>query len=76
MIKFKNEAGEFEITDEFEVTGSNKTWVEIIKTFVDFISTEFHPYSGDPFLILESELQKLGFKIIKVTTTYDPDNTY
>lgn len=76
MIKFKSEAGNFQISDDFEITGNNETWLKIIKTFVDIISEEFHPANGDPFLILEDELKKIGFEVIETTTTYNPDNTY
>lgn len=76
MIKFKSEAGEFKISDDFEITGNNETWLKILNTFVDLISEDFHPDSGDPFLILEEELKKIGFEIIEVTTTYNPDDTY
>lgn len=76
MIKFKSEAGEFKISNDFEITGSNGTWLKILHTFVDIISEDFHPDSGDPFLILEEELKKMGFEIIEVTTNYNPDDTY
>lgn len=76
MIKFKSEAGEFEINDEFKITGTSDVWVRILTTFVDFISEDFHPDSGDPFLILQIELEKMGFEVTEVTTTYNPDDTY
>ena len=76
MIKFKSEEGKFEITDDFKISGTNETWVKIITTFVNFISLDFHPSSGDPFLILKTELEKMGFDIIEVTTTYNPEDTY
>lgn len=76
MIKFKNTSGEYEITDNFEVKGENTMWVNILETFVEFVATEFHPYSGDPFLIMENKLKKMGFEITEVKTTYDPEATY
>ena len=68
MIKFtlKDKSEEFEITDDFEVKGTHQTWVNILKDFVDLIATDFHPYSGEPFLILESKLKEAGFEIIEV----------
>ena len=76
MIKFKSIDGEFKISDEFEISGTNDTWVRILKTFVDIVSEDFHPDSGDPFLILEDELKKMGFEILEITTTYNPEDTY
>lgn len=76
MIKFKNEKGTFEITDDFKVKGTHKILVNILKNFVNFVSRDFHPESGDPFLILKRHLKKMGFEIIEVSTTYNPENTY
>ena len=76
MIKFKNETGEFKINDEFEITGTNAAWIKILEKFIEFVSLDFHPDSGDPFLILEEELKKLGFEILEVKTTYNPEDTY
>ena len=68
MIKFtlKDNSEEFEITDDFEVKGTHQTWVNILKDFVDFTLTDFHAYSGDPVLTLESKLKEMGFKILEV----------
>jgi len=76
MIYFRNEVGEYTITDDFEVKGTHEKWTNIIKSFLELISYDFHPQSGDPFLILQSKLKKMGFEILKVTTTYDPEDTY
>ena len=68
MIKFtlKDGTEKFEITDDFEIKGTHQIWVNILKDIVDLTFSDFHPYSGDPVLTLESKLKELGFKILEV----------
>lgn len=75
MIKFalKDKSEEFEITDDFEIKGTHQTWVNILKDIIDLTFSDFHAYSGDPTLTLESKLKEMGFKILEVKLPDEDD---
>lgn len=65
MVKFKDKYCEYEISDDFEIKGTDQKYVELLEPIIDIISYDFLPQNGDPFLILEEELKKIRVWDIK-----------